>query len=661
MQALKSSSARQAAPRRAAARPAAAPAPLRAPRPSPARRAPAPARAAPEALDPTLLLAGGAALLGLIGFGAAAGLGAAPAPPAGASEAAAAEAALPRDNAVLVFGSKGRTGRLVVQQLLRAGRTVVAAVRSAEKASGVFAEIGLNPGAEAAGPGTGSLILLGDVDVTDAASLRADLFRGCTQVVIALGAVAGRLPDGSMGYTDGGSPKEVEGKGVSNILAAMAANMEPGKRELKEVLPMRSEEDLAIWERTFRMAVAPSQDGRGAVFAGDLQEDGGACAARTRPLGLDLSGYDGLCLRVKSDGQTFQIDLRQEGGAEAYEALIETPDTGDWATVRLPFHDFVAVKGGDVDPDADVLTGAGISELSLALSQFTFNRLPNPRYHPGRFELEVDGGLSVYRDPRPQLVVLSSAGVERVARPGGAGGARSNDAELVRSNPGAVLNWKYEAECAIRASRFPYAVVRCTALDEESAESAAQPCLLEADQGDLISGRVARAEAAAVIVAALGAPDAAGKTFELRRSEAVDAAGRGMGQREFLRLFLKLVPDTARWRAGLPPFPAVTLPPAAPAPAPAPAAEAVAAAAPALAVAAAAAAVAAPAAPKNGAAKKKPEPPSAAEAPASAEAPAAANAEAKAEPEAEAADKAEAEAAAEKAEAEERELVSTSA
>jgi hypothetical protein len=39
-------------------------------------------------------------------------------------------------------------------------------------------------------------------------------------------------------------------------------------------------------------------------------------------------------------------------------------------------------------------------------------------------------------------VVLSSAGVERVARPGGAGGARSNDAELVRSNPGAVLNWK---------------------------------------------------------------------------------------------------------------------------------------------------------------------------------------------------------------------------
>lgn len=59
------------------------------------------------------------------------------------------------------------------------------------------------------------------------------------------------------------------------------------------------------------------------------------------------------------------------------------------------------------------------------------------------------------------------------------------------------------------------------ALDEESAESAAQPCLLEADQGDAISGRVARAEAASVVVAALSAPDAAAKTFELRRCAGV--------------------------------------------------------------------------------------------------------------------------------------------
>ena len=47
-----------------------------------------------------------------------------------------------------------------------------------------------------------------------------------------------------------------------------------------------------------------------------------------------------------------------------------------------------------------------------------------------------------------------------------------------------------------------------------------EACLLEADQGDTISGKVSRAEAAGVIVAALSNPDAAGKTFELRRCAA---------------------------------------------------------------------------------------------------------------------------------------------
>jgi len=58
----------------------------------------------------------------------------------------------------------------------------------------------------------------------------------------------------------------------------------------------------------------------------------------------------------------------------------------------------------------------------------------------------------------------------------------------------------------------------------------------------MISGKVARPEAAGVILAALNSPDAANKTFELRRSEAVDARGKRMGQRQFTRMFLKLSP-----------------------------------------------------------------------------------------------------------------------
>lgn len=69
--------------------------------------------------------------------------------------------------------------------------------------------------------------------------------------------------------------------------------------------------------------------------------------------------------------------------------------------------------------------------------------------------------------------------------------------------------------------------------------------MLEADQGDTISGRVLRADAAALIVHALATPDAARKTFELRRSEAADAKGKAMTPAAYTRLFLKLAPGEA--------------------------------------------------------------------------------------------------------------------
>jgi hypothetical protein len=76
-----------------------------------------------------------------------------------------------------------------------------------------------------------------------------------------------------------------------------------------------------------------------------------------------------------------------------------------------------------------------------------------------------------------------------------------------------------------------------TGLDDRSITG---PALLEADQGDAISGKLSRAEAADTVVAALSRPDAAWKTFELRQNEAADAAGKEMSEAAFTRLFLKL-------------------------------------------------------------------------------------------------------------------------
>ena len=50
---------------------------------------------------------------------------------------------IPREDAVIVFGASGRSGRQIVSKLLASGRTVVAAVRSREKALEIFAEAGV--------------------------------------------------------------------------------------------------------------------------------------------------------------------------------------------------------------------------------------------------------------------------------------------------------------------------------------------------------------------------------------------------------------------------------------------------------------------------------------------------------------------------------------
>lgn len=86
--------------------------------------------------------------------------------------------------------------------------------------------------------------------------------------------------------------------------------------------------------------LAPAADGSGAVWRGDLVlEGGGFCGARTRPLGLDLSAYDGLALRVASPGgrgQTFKLNVKTVR-RDAVAAL----GGGAWAAVLAGRRDCV--------------------------------------------------------------------------------------------------------------------------------------------------------------------------------------------------------------------------------------------------------------------------------------------------------------------------------
>lgn len=211
------------------------------------------------------------------------------------------------------------------------------------------------------------------------------------------------------------------------------------------------------------------------------------------------------------------------------------------------------------DPSAPPVDPSSVRSLGFVLSRFEYNGVPNYRYTPGPFKLEVKS-ISPFRSPRPALVMLSSAGVERNARIGDDVEARKKDIPIVQLNPGGVLNHKYKGEFAVRfaAGDLPYTIVRPTGLDA-GAETAAS---LELGQADTFAGKVSRSEVALATAAVLASPAAVGTTFELRRSEAAVDAGKTSTVGDVGKLLLRLVTDSKRTRFGLRPLPKPVDPPA---------------------------------------------------------------------------------------------------
>lgn len=77
-------------------------------------------------------------------------------------------------------------------------------------------------------------------------------------------------------------------------------------------------------------------------------------------------------------------------------------------------------------PPGAPLDASRISKLGLVLSRFEFNKMPNPAYKPGPFELLIDGGVRSYVDVRPQVVMVRAAA-------DGAGGRRDRQFSLLCS------------------------------------------------------------------------------------------------------------------------------------------------------------------------------------------------------------------------------------
>jgi monofunctional biosynthetic peptidoglycan transglycosylase len=109
-----------------------------------------------------------------------------------------------------------------------------------------------------------------------------------------------------------------------------------------------------------------------AVFDGRLRlgDLGGFVSARCAPHHFDLSGYEGIALRVRGDGRTYRLRLRTDERFEsiAYQASFRTDPGGEWITVRLAFRDFVASHHGSILPDAGPLEPAEIRQIGLMVA-----------------------------------------------------------------------------------------------------------------------------------------------------------------------------------------------------------------------------------------------------------------------------------------------------
>lgn len=123
------------------------------------------------------------------------------------------------------------------------------------------------------------------------------------------------------------------------------------------------------------------------LFAGELslENNGGfasvRCAVGTEGGPRDLSDFGGLAVRVRGDGRTYQLRLRETEGFDgvAYRAFFDTID-GEWVTARLPFTEFLPTFRGRILSDQPALDPSRIAQVSFLLAD----------KQPGRFALEIE-------------------------------------------------------------------------------------------------------------------------------------------------------------------------------------------------------------------------------------------------------------------------------
>ena len=117
------------------------------------------------------------------------------------------------------------------------------------------------------------------------------------------------------------------------------------------------------------------------VFTGEVVTEGGGFTSVRAAQQVDLSAYDGIALRVRGGGRTFEIDVddgtRSRGREVNRRGPIPTRDS--WTTVRIPFDALQPSAHGE-PVTVDALNRASVRSIGIYIIDG----------QDGPFRLEVD-------------------------------------------------------------------------------------------------------------------------------------------------------------------------------------------------------------------------------------------------------------------------------
>jgi monofunctional biosynthetic peptidoglycan transglycosylase len=131
-----------------------------------------------------------------------------------------------------------------------------------------------------------------------------------------------------------------------------------------------------------RSRITRTEQGTG-LFTGrvSLEFNGGFASVRTKLPSQDLSAFEGVEIRVKGNGRTYQLRFRNDAQFDGAAYAADFPTTaGEWTTLRIPFADFQPTFRGRLLKDYPPLDQSALRQLTFMIAD----------KKAGPFRLEID-------------------------------------------------------------------------------------------------------------------------------------------------------------------------------------------------------------------------------------------------------------------------------